>query len=200
MANDERLKKKIKIVYTEIMRKCINSSFSFPNGGRFNILLEQFITKFLKICNGEFNALRLVDYCVYQIHRCKEHTGQRIILSMFKDAALAKFNQKSSKNTTYYENQWLKEHGLTRGALSALITDSVHPLAKYIYMPSEECTKKRNLGTSLGFLRCSISTMMWSPFSEACTLCSMQEQCKAETDKKFPELYRIRMEEYGKRR
>ena len=106
----------------------------------------------------------------------------------------------SSRAKQYMEDQWLSEANLTRAYLNSLICKKEHPQSKYIYMPSEECTKKRSINTDIGFLICSTSTFMWSPFSPACQICTNVEKCKQETAIKYPELYRIRLEEYGERR
>lgn len=105
-----------------------------------------------------------------------------------------------SKSKVYSEDKWLSEAQLTREYLNSLVNKREHPQAKYIYMPSEECTKKRGINTDIGFVICSTSTLMWSPFSPACQMCTNVEKCKQETAIKYPELYRIRLEEYGKRR
>lgn len=201
MENEEYLKKKIKTVYTEIMRRCVDKSFTFPEGGKVSVQLNKFIAKFTEMCGGEFNTLRLVDYCVFQIHKNREAQYQKqLATNVFGITSLKKYLQMSSKQKTYVEDNWLKSVGLTRDYLNSLICKKKHPLMKYLYMPSEEFTKRRSLGTALGFLRCSMSTMMWSPFSESCQQCSQQGNCMKETEKRYPELYRLRMEEYGKRR
>ena len=108
--------------------------------------------------------------------------------------------KRSSRSKQYMEDQGLSEANLTRAYLNSLICKKEHPQSKYIYMPSEECTKKRSINTDIGFLICSTSTLMWSPFSPACQICTNVEKCKKETAIKYPELYRIRLEEYGERR
>ncbi len=118
----------------------------------------------------------------------------------FGTTALQKYLSMSSRAKQYMEDQWLSEANLTRAYLNSLICKKEHPQSKYIYMPSEECTKKRSINTDIGFLICSTSTLMWSPFSPACQICTNVEKCKQETAIKYPELYRIRLEEYGERR
>lgn len=61
-------------------------------------------------------------------------------------------------------------------------------------MPSEEARKFRLHNQRSGFVMCQASTMGWSPQSEACRTCQFIDECKKETEIKFPELYRIRIE------
>ena len=137
MEKEERLTKQIKTVYTEIAKRLVDPSFSFPEGGQAKRQLSQFIVNFTQICGGEFNTSRLVDYCVFQLHK--------------------------NRNAQYQRTLAPKTFGTTA-------------LQKYL------------------------STLMWSPFSPACQICTNVEKCKQETAIKYPELYRIRLEEYGERR
>lgn len=73
MEKEDRLAKQIKTVYTEIAKRLIDPSFTFPEGGKVNRQLHQFIADFSKVCGGEFNAPRLVDYCVFQLHKTETH-------------------------------------------------------------------------------------------------------------------------------
>lgn len=66
---EERLTKQIKTVYTEIAKRLVAPSFSFPEGGQAKRQLSKFIVNFTQICGGEFNTSRLVDYCVFQLHK-----------------------------------------------------------------------------------------------------------------------------------
>jgi hypothetical protein len=98
----------------------------------------------------------------------------------------------------FYEDQWLSTAQLTRKSLYNLIADrSEHPHAKYIHAFWEERTKKRMLNKEAGYLLCRISTLGWSPVSETCGQCKFTQECMKETQRKYPELYRIRLE-YGK--
>lgn len=202
MATEERLKKQIKTVYTEIARRLTDPTFSFPEGGKTERQLSQFIRQFTQLCGGDFNKERLVDYCVFQIHKNRNSPYQRSLApKTFGTTALQKYQSMSSKEKKYVEDQWLSEAKLTRVYLSSLICNKTeHPQAKYIYMAAEESTKKRCVNTEIGMVICSTSTLMWSPFSPTCQRCVNAERCKEETEAKYPELYRIRLEEYGKRR
>lgn len=202
MDKEERLKKQIKTIYTEIVRRLIDPAFDFPKGGKVERQLSQFIEKFTELCGGEMNESRLVDYCVFQAHKNRQSPYQRTLApNVFGATAFKKYQSLSSRQKKFVEDRWLSEKGLTRTHLCSLVCNRrEHPQAKYIYMEAEERTKKRFHGTEMGFAICSASTLMWSPFSEACQQCENTERCKAETESRYPELYRIRLEEYDKRR
>lgn len=202
MDREERLAKRIKTVYTEIMKRLVDPAFSFPEGGKINRQLFQFVQEFTQTCGGEFNTARLVDYCVFQIHKNRNAPYQRNLApKTFGATAFQKYLSMSSKQKKYMEDQWLSEAQLTRAYLNSLICNKEeHPQKKFIYMPSEEGTKKRCINTDIGFVICSTSTLMWSPFSPTCQMCKQADMCKKETANKYPELYRIRLEEYGERR
>ena len=71
---------------------------------------------------------------------------------------------------------------------------SEHRLAKYIFLQSEELTKKRFLNTETGLMMCVCNTTGWSPLSPTCQVCKNVDECKVYTKKSYPELYRIRIE------
>ena len=79
MEKEERLTKQIKTVYTEIAKRLVDPSFSFPEGGQAKRQLSKFIVNFTQICGGEFNTSRLVDYCVFQLHKNRNAQYQRTL-------------------------------------------------------------------------------------------------------------------------
>jgi hypothetical protein len=98
----------------------------------------------------------------------------------------------------FYEDEWLKEGGLSRDKLVNLIIDrSVHPLASLISTPAEETTKMRMHNVEVGYTLCQSATLGWTPTSPACGDCVFVDRCKANTRIKYPELFRLR-EEYGR--
>lgn len=200
METEERLKKQIKIVYTELIRRLIDASFKFPEGGKTDRKLSDFILTFTKVYGGEFSTARLVDYCIFQTHKNRMSPHQRTLApNTFGNTALQKYQQMASKQKTYAEDKWLAQAQLTRAYLNSLISikKKEHPLSKYIYMASEESTKKRCVNTEVGLVICTTSTLMWSPFSDTCKQCTNADKCKQITADKYPELYRIRIEKYG---
>lgn len=200
MENDVKIAKQIKAVYTEIARRLVDREFSFPEGGKANRSLLQFITEFAEQCGGIISSERIVDYCVFQLHKNRLSPYQRkLALSAFGHVAQQKYLSMSSPQKRYMEDQWLSGANITRQQLIKLIcVNREHPLAKYIYMPSEEPTKRRCHNTEIGYMFCQRSTLGYSPFSEACGNCNFVDACKKATAEKFPELYRIRLERYDK--
>ncbi len=186
------------LVFTEIQRKTSDPSFKISQGGA-NLRL---LSNFLKLFEKEFGNVtreRLVDFCICT-SRAFRNRDSWTISQIFGPASIKRLRT-SQHRARYFEDKWLKENGLTRAYLINLIADrNKHPLSKYIYMKSEEQTKSRFLNTEIGFGLCLSSTLGWSPLSESCSKCKFKEQCEIETEKNYPELYRIRKEENGRER
>ena len=190
MAN-EKLARKAITVYSEIIRRLVNPTFSIPCGGS-NIRKATLFIKRLEDAFGTVSYERLVDCCVATAYANRERPFS--IGQLFGEAAIKRLT-KNAHGVKYYENKWLKSKELSREALVAMIADrDKHPHAKYIYMPSEESTKERMLNLEVGFMICQISTLGWSPMSYACSRCDFVKQCKDETKRKFPELFRLRID------
>lgn len=199
METNERILKKIKTVYTEIVRRLIDPSFTFPGGGQPAKQLSIFVEQFTKMCGGELNYDRIVDYCIFQCHKNRTFPHQRgLAPKTFGKTAMNKYRTMASKEKRFMEDKWLAEASLNREYLVRLIVEKEHPMAKYIYMPAEEATKMRGLNTDVGFVICLASTLMWSPFSDTCSVCRHSDKCKKETECRFPELYRLRIERWQK--
>ena len=120
---------------------------------------------------------------------------------MFTDFAVekyrAQFMSEDGKNgMNYYIDQWLDENELSRAQLTAMIADpKPNKMRKYIYMEAEEMTKRRFINTEGGYLLCQSSTTGWSPKSEACGECSYRKRCEEDTERRLPELVRLRRED-----
>lgn len=197
---NERQIKKVETVYTEIIKRLVDPSWRFPQGGLAIKCLQTFLDSFIQKCGGVLNNERLVDFCVCQAHTFKDFDlkGKWKPAHSFGPNALKRYDT-AAHGKRYYEDEWLKSQQLTRKYLYNLIADKKeHPQAKFIYMPSEEVTKSRFINTDTGYFLCQTSTLGWSPLSESCQKCKKAESCKKETSKRLPELYRIRIE-YGQR-
>jgi len=175
----------------------VDHGFDFPQGGKMERQLSQFIQRFEKWCGGVFNTVRMVDYCVFQIHKNRTSPYQhKLAYSAFGVTAFQKYQKLSSKRKKYVEDRWLEGAGLNRSLLCSSISERrEHPQAKYVYMAAEESTKKRFHNTEMGYALCCASTLMWSPLSDACSQCRYTDCCKEETARRYPELYRLRQEE-----
>lgn len=198
MENEGLIKKFVK-VYTEIERKCLHPQFSFPKGGKVSREMETFIKRF-KDRFGDVSDSRVVDYCVCIAHFWRGLERQWNPNFSFGPKAIQRYvDFKNGKK--YYEDSWLKEHGLSRSYLESLIMDtSNHPLAKYIYMEAEEVTKSRAQKIGAYIALCDKSTLLWSPFSPSCQKCEQRHKCKQYTNIVYPELYRIRLEKWQKKK
>lgn len=179
-------------VFTQIVTNLINPSFRFKNGGAPIRVVTQALTK-LEAKYGNLSRERIVDYCVSSAYPFKNRGTEWTINQAFGTKSIQRFN--TDKGLRFYENKWLASANMTREDLLALVIDrSQHPQARYIYLPMEEATKNRMLNKRTGYLICQSSTLGWSPESESCSRCMFVEECKIETENKFPEIYRLRIE------
>lgn len=193
MANEKLIKQTI-TVYTEIVRRLVNPTFRFSQGGATIKTISNFLDLFAQEYGTVTNE-RLVDFCVCTAYAYRDRE-QWTVKQIFGPSSLKRLRE-SKQGKAYYENSWLSSAQLSREYLLNLIIDKKeHPQAKYIYVQSEESTKRRLLNQGVGYLLCQTSTLGWSPLSETCKRCDFINECKKETQSKFPELYRIRVE-YG---
>ena len=185
-----------------LVRQTIDPKFTMSFGWQGTIAM--WLDRFRKLYPYDFADDRVTDYVVYQIYRFRDLIPERgkgwNLTWCFSANAVDKFkkqfiddNGKSGMN--YYIDQWLQADGLDRGKLTEMLVDfREHRLAKFIYMPSEELTKKRFADTDTGFMLCMQATTGWSPLSAACQKCSHVEECIGYFEKKTPELIRLRKE------
>ena len=104
---------------------------------------------------GSVTEERLVDVSIFiaYIYRQKRLP----VKSTFGKASLSHFST-SKRGQRHYENEWLATKDLSRADLLQLIAvSSEHPLAEYIYMPSEEARKFRLHNQRSGFVMCQAS-------------------------------------------
>lgn len=187
----ERQIKQLKTIYTAIAKKLVDPSFKFSEGGATKKTLSNFIDRMSKEF-GSVSEQRLVDICVYIAYIYRD--SNLPVKSIFGQSSFQRFLT-SKRGQRYYENEWLLTKELNRDTLLSLIVDKrQHPLAEYIYMPSEEDRKTRLHNQRAGYVACQTSTLGWSPLSDACKECCFISECKEETNRKYPELYRIRIE------
>ena len=179
-------------IFTKIATNLVSSSFRFSNGGASERVVTQALERLEKKCGG-LSRERIVDYCVSSAYIFKGRGEKWTINQVFGPKSIERFN--TDKGLRYYEDKWLATANITRDDLMGMIADkSSHPLAQYVYLPMEEPTKRRALNSEAGYLVCQSSTLGWSPESESCTECEFAEKCKKETNKKYPEIYRLRLE------
>ena len=195
MEKEEQIKwaEKIRLVYCEIQKYC-DKGFRFPRGAAGRKQLAEFVMLFQNKY-GSITNERIVDYCIYTAYAFRGRTVT--VKQLFSKPALTRFAKKLP-GSVYYEDKWLYSKTLTRDYLMNFAKDrQEHPQQKYLYVPSEEASKSRMLNQQIGFYLCQSSTLGWSPLSPVCGKCNFVDECKNETQKKYPELFRLR-EEYGK--
>lgn len=188
-------------VFTFLMRKAVDSGFRFPGGGVAQRTVASCMQR-LDEGTGKLSRERVVDFCICQAYAITfydhEYLRRWKPSHSFGSKALERFTG-NTRARRYYEDIWLRKHTLTREGLVDMIRDrSRHPLSKFIYPQYEDATKARKAGTEAGLYICSVSTLMWTPFSPVCSDCSMAPACQHMTRELYPELCRIREEENGK--
>jgi hypothetical protein len=183
-------------MFHEIASKLIHPGYKLPQGGEPTRVIRTALQR-LEKQYGALTGQRIVDYVICSAHAFKDRGSNWKLNQVFGPKSMERFN--TDKGRVYYENKWLSGVDLSRNDLLAMIVDrSEHPKAKYVLVPSEEGTKMRLLNREVGFVICQTSTLGWSPLSEACSQCNFIEKCKVETQKKFPEIYRLRTEYVSK--
>lgn len=189
-------------IFSHLMKKTINDSFSFPGGGIAKKSVGNCIESLEKAYKGEVTIERLVDYCVCQVYSVSKYNEELLsrwsVSHSFGNKAFVRFCQ-NTKGKRYFEDRWLQENGLSRGILSDFFVEKKdHPLQKFINPDYEENTKIRMLNTEVGFYICQISTLLWNPFSNSCKACENAVRCKLVLQQKYSELYRLRIKESTK--
>jgi hypothetical protein len=188
-------------VFSFLVREMVEPSFRFPGGGIAQRQISDYLEK-LDDGTGSLSHEKVVDFCVCQVYSIAFY-GEGYLARWkpshsFGKKALVRFSQNTQAHR-YYEDKWLAGKGFSRAALLDLFRDrSVHPLAKFIYPEAEDRTKRRLRSSEAGLYICSVSTLMWTPYSPVCTVCPGGEACREMTRRRYPELYRIRVEAHEK--
>ena len=191
--------KKTVIVYRAIMKAALPKAKDFGGGLKERHMMERYIG-FLQNKYKTVTEERIVDYCISIAHY-RRNTDPLFVTTIFCAPSLIRYVDFDYKKK-YFEDQWLEKYGLSRDGLIALIKDTdKHSLSRYIYMRAEDTTKKRSVERWLGPVFCEQSTTMYSPFSPVCrNQCNFVNTCMERTKQLYPELLRIRLEEWQKTR
>lgn len=174
------------------------------------IVVQSGLFEFSQLFPSGLSDGRIVDFVVYQIYRYRDmidvKTSRWSFSWCFSKTAVGKFkgqflDEKGKSGMMYYIDQWLKTAGLSRSKLEDMIADtSEHRLAKFIYMQSEDSIKRRFGDLDMRLHICMASTTGWTPRSSVCSECANYSRCMKLSMKKYPELIRLRKEEYGRER
>lgn len=190
-------------VFTVLMKQ-LSPRFSFPKGGVATKTVSSCLDSLETEYTVGLSLERIVDYCVCQVYAASRFdkgyvTNKWKVTHSFGKKALERFSE-TGKAKKYYEEKWLRECNLSRSTLFALIENKKrHPLFKFIYPDYEDATKMRMLSSEVGYYICAVSTLLWTPFSPVCRDCLKANLCKERTRSRYPELYRIRLEEFRKK-
>lgn len=184
-------------LFTLLVRRTLDDDFQFPGGGLARRAVDDCM---LALAAGTPTPARerVVDFCVCAVYALtfygKETLRRWTPAHSFGQKARERF-ARNTRTHRYWEDRWLKEHGLARGELLHEVRDrSQHPLAKFLYPQYEDATKRRRMGTHEGLYVCSLSTLLWTPLSPVCCECAMVGACRVMTRERYPELYRLRIE------
>lgn len=187
-------------LFVLLMRLTVQPTFAMP-GGRVAERQIDDALDYLTKHYGEVGLERIVDYCVCQVYMISQfgtdYQPKWKLSHSFGAKALTRFVTRKP-GQKYYEDRWLAGFKLTREELLHHIEDrSVHPLFKFIYPEYEDATKRRALSSMVGYYICGVSTLLWTPFSDACQSCTKSEICKIRTQKLYSEIYRLRVAEFN---
>ncbi len=187
-------------LFTCLMRRTLLPGFIFP-GGRMAMKNVDATLDYLTQHYGEVGGERIVAYCVCQVYAISKFKPDYLLnwkaSHSFGSRACQRFVTRK-QGQTFYENRWLAGNGLTREELLRSIEDTgTHPYSRFIYPEYEDKTKHRAMNTEAGYYICGASTLLWTPFSAICRICTKAEACRIRTQKLYPELYRIRIEEFN---
>ena len=193
---------RVREAINKVIAALINPTYRIPGGGQS---LQTIISGIGKINKelfpySDMATDRIVDFFVYQLYIKRETRYRLTVEDIFSDYAIGKYRKQflsedGKSGINYYINLWLASESITRASLVGMIdTSKQHRLQKYVYLESEELIKKRFYGTDMGYMLCQRSTTGWAPQSDTCRQCRYSEECRTTTAKKFPELYRLRLQ------
>ena len=151
---------------------------------------------------------RIVDFVVYQIYRYRDVIPNQGFgwswFWCFTNNAVAKYKAQfiddgGKTGINYYIDRWLESGGLSRANLLDIISHrDEESLAFYVDNPADEQIKVKWLNTPYGLVNCIKFTSGWSPKSQSCQQCQYEKDCVFYTQKKYPEIYRLRKESENK--
>jgi hypothetical protein len=193
MDKAKRIKQLLK-TYSDLRKLLVDPTFKPLAGGA----AERTASNFLDALEQEFGTVtieRMVDAIIAAAYSTKDMPATKHnIRSAFSNKTIVAMRE-AKRGVIFYQNQWLGTANLTREALVRRLGGfAKHPQSPYIYVEAEEQTKRRKLNLNVGYVLCQISTLGWSPLSSACEECDFTEKCKIETERKYPEIYRLRLE------
>lgn len=196
---------RVRSAINKIIITLIGNGYKIPDGGQSLVTIERGIKKINQFLfpYSDMADDRIIDYIVYFLYLKREPRWRFTIDDFFSDHAISKYRQQfmsegGKTGVNYYINQWLDGGELSRASLTKMIEEpKPHKMSKFIYMESEELIKKRFINTDMGYMLCQSSTTGWAPRSRCCQICKNSSQCISATKRKYPELIRLRKQDYG---
>lgn len=183
-------------LFTYLLRRTLWPDFRFPGGAVAEQAAEACAAA-LQHTYGALSAERMAAFCICQGYAIsgygEEYRHRWRPVHSFGVKARERFAAARPAHR-YYEDRWLRGHGLSREGLAAVVERREHPLQRFLFPAWEEPTKRRLLSTEAGYLVCGSSTLLWAPQSPACAGCLHGERCRERTRRLYPELYRLRCE------
>lgn len=199
MEADARIKLTIRL-FELLVRRLVTPCFSFGSGYAASRAVGECLEALAAERGAEPSEESVAAFCLCQAHAIAGF-GTEYLASKWRPThsfgrkALQRFRTRTPQRRCR-EELWLKRGGLTLEMLTVLLRDRrEHPLWRFLNPQYEEATKLRVLGTEAGYYICGASTLLWNPFSDACTRCPKGDPCRERTRKTYSELYRIRCEE-----
>lgn len=195
---------RVRAAINRVITSLIGQKYKVPEGGQTLAVIQKGIDKINKLLfpYSDMADDRIIDYVVYHLYLKREPRWGISITDLFTDYAINKYRQQfmsenGKSGINYFINQWLDDAYLTRSALVKMIEKpKPHKMSKFIYLESEELIKKRFYNTEMGYMLCQRSTTGYAPRSSSCQGCRFTSRCQENTDKKYPELLRLRRKDY----
>lgn len=193
-------------MFQYVVKELVSDDWLLPSFSP--VVIETGLMEFSTLFPGGLSDGRIVDFVVYQIYRYRDMIGLKgtrwNISWCFSKAAIGKFKAQfldvqGKSGMMYYIDQWLGDAEINRTKLEDMLVDTnEHHLAKFIYVKSEDSIKSRFPDMDMRLRICLSSTTAWTPRSTVCSSCVNYQKCMELSKKKYPELVRLRQEEYGR--
>ena len=190
---------RVRLAINKIIITLIGKEYKIPDGGQTLAVIEQGIKRVNQklFPYSDMADDRIIDYLVYHLYLKREPRRRFTVNEFFSDYAIVRYRQQfidegGKSGMNYYINQWLRDGDFTK----MIEKPKPHKMSKFIYMESEELIKKRFINTDMGYMLCQRSTTGWSPRSQYCQICKNVSQCIRATEQKYPELIRLRRQDY----
>lgn len=206
MVIDEKQTERLIRMFSRLVFLTIDRKWRFPTTYRGYAAsgVSRFMTRLYPL--DEEPSARIVDFVVYQVYRFREviaEPNSRFQVTWcFSDNAIEKYRKQfiedeGKSGITYYIDRWLSSFSIDRGRLMEIMEPpKENPMRKFIYLQCEDQARSRLHNTEAGYMLCQLRTTGWAPRSALCSSCGFAERCKADTERKYPELTRLRQQDY----